>query len=84
MHVYNQHGKIKYRYAHDRGADMGNKQLLYHITHVTNLSSILEQGGLQSHLFIQQHELTYFDVANRDVQSRRNKKVFQRVWGQLA
>lgn len=52
---------------------MRNKQLLYHITHVTNLPSVLEHGGLQSHLFIQQHELTYFDVANQDVQSRRNK-----------
>lgn len=52
---------------------MKNNQLLYHITHVTNLPSISEQGGLQSHLSIQQHELKYHDVANQDVQSRRQK-----------
>lgn len=52
---------------------VGNNQLLYHITHVTNLPSILQQGGLQSHLSIQQHELQYQDVANQDVQSRRER-----------
>ncbi|GAA0427767.1 toxin-antitoxin system toxin DarT [Lentibacillus halophilus] len=52
---------------------MENNPLLYHITHVANLPSILEQGRLQSHLIIQQHELPYEDVANLDVQSRRKK-----------
>lgn len=63
---------------------MGNNQLLYHITHASNLPSIFDQGGLQSHLSIQQQELQYHDVANRDVQSRRKKtKIIEGMGGNL-
>lgn len=48
-------------------------QLLYHITHINNLSSIIKQGGLQSHITIQQQGIKYKDVANQDIQSRRNR-----------
>lgn len=52
---------------------MPENTLLYHITHITNLHSILEQGALLSHARIKQNTLSYKDVANQDVQSRRNR-----------
>lgn len=52
---------------------MVKNQLLYYITHITNLSSILEQEHLQLHLSIQQHGLDYEDIANQDVQFRRRE-----------
>jgi len=46
-------------------------KLLYHITHIDNLDSIIKQGKLWSHAQIKQHTLGYQDMANENVQSRR-------------
>ncbi|WP_216086457.1 type II toxin-antitoxin system toxin DNA ADP-ribosyl transferase DarT [Sporosarcina newyorkensis] len=54
---------------------MGCNRLLYHLTHITNLPSILEQGGLQSHAMMQKNNLLHQDVANKDVQIRREKTI---------
>lgn len=48
----------------------GNK-LLYHITHISNLQSIIKKGSLWAHARIKQRTINYKDVANQDVQSRR-------------
>ena len=40
---------------------------------MNNLQSIIRQGGLLSHVRIRQDALTYKDVANQDVQSRRER-----------
>lgn len=45
--------------------------LLYHITHINNLQSIIKKSSLWSHARIRQHTIIYKDVANQDVQSRR-------------
>lgn len=57
----------------NRRERVDHNKLLYHITYINNLPSILEQGGLQSHLYVQQHGLNYHDLANPNVQSRRHK-----------
>ena len=57
----------------DEEACMTEKILLYHLTHINNLQSIIRQGGLLSHVRIRQDTLTYKDVANQDVQSRRER-----------
>ncbi|MFC4354217.1 DUF4433 domain-containing protein [Chryseomicrobium palamuruense] len=54
-------------------ARLPENTLLYHITHITNLQSIIEQGALMSHARIRLNTLSYKDVANQDVQSRRNR-----------
>ncbi|WJY26613.1 MULTISPECIES: type II toxin-antitoxin system toxin DNA ADP-ribosyl transferase DarT [Sporosarcina] len=52
---------------------MADNQLLYHLTHISNLPSILESGGLQSHAAMQMNQLQHQDIANQDVQARRNR-----------
>src|SRR5690625_3615100 len=47
--------------------------LLYHITHISNLESIIKQGSLWSHAQIKEHTIHYIDVANHDIQSRRER-----------
>lgn len=47
--------------------------LLYHITHIDNLASIFNSGGLVAQAIVQQNEQSYVDVANYDIQGRRSK-----------
>lgn len=47
--------------------------LLYHLTHINNLPSILQRESLWSHACIKTHEVSYSDVANQDVQTRRER-----------
>lgn len=47
--------------------------LLYHLTHINNLQSILHQGSLWSHALVRKHAISYKDVANQDVQTRRER-----------
>ncbi|PIC58307.1 hypothetical protein CSV80_05775 [Sporosarcina sp. P12(2017)] len=53
--------------------DVASNQLLYHMTHITNLPSILKCGGLQSHAVMQMNQLKHQDIANQDVQARRDR-----------
>lgn len=52
---------------------MQTNKLLYHITHINNFESIIKQGSLWSHALIKQHRIHYKDVANQDIQSRRER-----------
>lgn len=52
---------------------VASNQLLYHMTHITNLPSILKCGGLQAHAAMQVNHLQHQDIANQDVQVRREK-----------
>lgn len=47
--------------------------LLYHLTHINNLQSILQQGNLWSHALVRKNAISYKDVANQDVQTRRER-----------
>lgn len=47
--------------------------LLYHITHIDNLRSILQNNGLLAQAIVQKDVQTYIDVANSDIQSRRSR-----------
>ena len=44
---------------------------IYHITHLSNLASILAIAGLCSNSTMQQHGIGYTDLANQSIQSRR-------------
>lgn len=54
---------------------MGVKQvgLLYHITHIESLRSILQNGGFLAQSIVQKDIQTYIDVANSDIQMRRSR-----------
>ena len=47
--------------------------LLYHITHIDNLATIFNSGGLLAQAIVQQNEHSYMDVANQNIQGRRSK-----------
>lgn len=49
-------------------------KLLYHITHMNNIDSILKNDGLLAYALMHQQQLTYQDVANVDVQDKRQQK----------
>lgn len=44
---------------------------IYHITHIRNLPSILEAGGLISSSRLQQQGIIYVDIAYQSIQNRR-------------
>jgi hypothetical protein len=44
---------------------------IYHITHLSNLTSILAIAGLCSNITMQQQGIGYTDLANQTIQSRR-------------
>ena len=46
--------------------------LLYHITHVNNLRSILQNDGLLAQVIVQKNQQSYKDVANAEIPSRRS------------
>lgn len=52
---------------------MASNQLLYHMTHIANLPSVLKSEGLQAHAAMQVNQLHHQDIANQDVQDRREK-----------
>ena len=52
---------------------MADNILLYHLTHINNLPSIIKRKSLWSHSRIKTHEISYNDVANQDVQTRRER-----------
>lgn len=45
--------------------------LIYHITHIDNLSSILNSGGLISYNKLKQQKIIYTDIAHQTIQDRR-------------
>lgn len=51
---------------------MVNRVLLYHITHLENLASILQKGELMAHSKVNAGQLNYNDIAHHDIQSRRS------------
>lgn len=55
----------------DEVPSLPKNALLYHITHINNLESIIKLGSLWSHAQIKKHTIHYKDVANQDIQSRR-------------
>ena len=44
---------------------------IYHITHVRNLPSILEQGGLYATSALAQRQVDHVNIAHRNIQDRR-------------
>lgn len=46
-------------------------KLLYHITDIKNLSSILERGALTAHSLVMSKKISYSDIAHRSIQDRR-------------
>lgn len=55
------------------GYEVEQVVLLYHITHIDNLRSIFQNGGLLAQATVQKEVQTYIDVANSDIQSRRSR-----------
>ncbi|MEH2467821.1 type II toxin-antitoxin system toxin DNA ADP-ribosyl transferase DarT [Nostoc sp.] len=47
---------------------------IYHITHIDNLSSILQSGELMSNSRLRQEKTKYFDIAHGHIQDRRGMK----------
>jgi len=45
--------------------------LIYHITHINNLPSILESGGLMANSRLRQDKIEYLNIAHRHIQDRR-------------
>ncbi|MCG5102555.1 type II toxin-antitoxin system toxin DNA ADP-ribosyl transferase DarT [Oceanobacillus alkalisoli] len=54
---------------------MPKSKLLYHITHINNLESIFRQDSLLPHAHIKKCIINYKDVANQDIQSRRERTI---------
>jgi hypothetical protein len=48
------------------------KKLLFHMTHIRNLRSILENHGLLAYSEIAARNTTYQDIANANIQDRRS------------
>lgn len=46
-------------------------KLLYHITDIKNLPSILERGALVAHSQVSSNKITYADIAHGNIQDRR-------------
>ena len=51
---------------------MDINKLLFHMTHIKNIPSILENKGLLANSEIGEKKISYQDVANLDIQSRRS------------
>ncbi|PIC63460.1 hypothetical protein CSV79_11740 [Sporosarcina sp. P13] len=50
-------------------------KLLYHMTHINNIPSIVKSNGLYSHSLIHKKSVSYQDVANIDIQDKRGQKI---------
>lgn len=48
--------------------------LLYHITHINNLASVVGSGGLQCYNTLKQNESRYTNIAYQHIQDRRSSK----------
>ncbi len=48
---------------------------IYHITHIKNLESILNTGGLIANNTLKQQQISYLDIAHRTIQDRRAQKL---------
>jgi hypothetical protein len=48
---------------------------IYHITHIDNLSSIINSGGLIACSKLRQQQINYTDIAHEQIQSRRANKL---------
>jgi len=46
---------------------------IYHITHINNLPSILEAGGLIPNSQLKKQQINYLDIAHENIQNRRAK-----------
>ncbi|MCU0533937.1 MAG: DUF4433 domain-containing protein [Hydrococcus sp. Prado102] len=46
---------------------------IYHITHINNLSSILNSDGLIANSRLKQQQINYLDIAHEQIQDRRAK-----------
>lgn len=46
---------------------------IYHITHINNLTSILNSGGLIANGVLQRQRIYYVDIAHESIQGRRSK-----------
>ena len=44
---------------------------IYHITHIKNLSLIMQSGGLRANSILKQQNQTYQDIAHQSIQARR-------------
>jgi len=51
---------------------MDTSKLLFHMTHIDNLPSILENNGLNAYSEISSNGFQYKDIANADIQTRRS------------
>lgn len=49
--------------------------LLYHITHVENLASIIQSGGLHAYKELRQGSIDYTNIAYQHIQDRRASKI---------
>jgi hypothetical protein len=47
--------------------------LIYHITHLNNLASILQSGGLSAKNYLQQQQVNFQDIAYERIQDRRSR-----------
>ena len=48
---------------------------IYHITHINNLESILQEGGLIANSCLKERQINYLDIAYESIQSRRANTV---------
>lgn len=54
---------------------MGEEKLLYHITDINNLESILQHGGLLASNVVKQKDVEYENIAHNNIQDRRAMKI---------
>lgn len=54
---------------------MGEEKLLYHITDINNLESILQHGGLLAVNVVNQKGVEYENIAHNNIQDRRSIKI---------
>ncbi len=47
---------------------------IYHITHINNLPSILQSGGLMANSRLRQQQINYLDIAHEHIQDKRARK----------
>ena len=47
---------------------------IYHITHINNLTSIINSGGLIALSILKQKQVSYTNIAYKNIQDQREKK----------
>ena len=48
---------------------------IYHITHINNLTSIINSGGLIALSILKQKQVSYTNIAYKNIQDQREKKI---------